>query len=63
LEATLFLAGQVVDEVGVKYLLCRIEISSAEKVLEPAACERLVLLAQLFLLVVARPPSGRSCTE
>jgi hypothetical protein len=46
-EPALLLAGQVVDEVSAKYLVCRVEITSAEKVLEPAACERLVLFGYL----------------
>jgi hypothetical protein len=47
-EATLILVGQVVDELSAKYLVCRIEISSAEKVLKPATCERLVLFGYLL---------------
>src|SRR5688572_12358657 len=62
-DAPLLLAGQMVDELSAKYLVCRIEISSAEKVLEPASCERLVLFRHLFLRFARRPPSGRSCTE
>jgi hypothetical protein len=65
-ETTLILVGQVVDEVSANYLVRRIEISSAEQVLEPAACERFVLLGclfgHLFLLFVRRPPSSRSHT-
>jgi hypothetical protein len=62
-DAPLLLAGQMVDELNAKYLVCRIEISSAEKVLEPASRERLVLFGRRILRFARRPPSGRSCTE
>ena len=48
-ETSLILVGQVVEEVRAKYLVCRIEISSAEEVFEPVSCERLVLFGHLFL--------------
>src|SRR5215212_4834367 len=48
----------MVDEVSAKYLVCRIKISSAEQVLEPASCERLVLFGHLFLLFLRRPHWG-----
>jgi hypothetical protein len=61
-DTTLMLVGQVLDELSAKYLVCRIEIYSVPQVLEPAACERLVLLGclfgHLFLLLVRRRPSG-----
>ena len=47
-EASLILVGEVVDELSAKDLVCHIEISSAEEVLEPASCERLVLFGHLF---------------
>ena len=55
-DAPLLLAGQMVDELSAKYLVCRIEIPSAEKVLEPASRERLVLFGHLFLRFARRPP-------
>ena len=62
-DAPSLLAGQMVDKLNAKYLVCRIEISSAEKVLEPASRELLVLSAIVSSVSRRSSPIGRSCTE
>jgi hypothetical protein len=62
-DAPLFLAGQMVDELSAKYLVGRVEISSAEKILEPASRKRLVLFGHRLLRLARLLPLVRLCTE